>query len=88
MFNKLFSNVEYEVPYLDLGAVKDNKIRSKATKLDALVDGNRAFEYKKTHVLYNNGSYNEYSLKTICLKFQCIIMQTGWDKQYKCLNTT
>ena len=65
MFNKLFSNVEYEVPYLDLGAVKDDKIRSKATKLDALVNGNRAFEYKKTHVLYNNGSYNEYSLKTL-----------------------
>ena len=65
MFNKLFSNVEYEIPYLDLGAVKDDKIRSKATKLDALVDGYRAFEYKKTHVLYNNGGYNEYSLKTL-----------------------
>ena len=65
MFDKLFSDVQYEIPYLDLGANKDEKIRSKATKLDALVDGYRAFEYKKTHVLYNNGSYNEYSFKSL-----------------------
>ena len=33
--------------------------------LDALVDGYKAFEYKKTHILYNNGGYNEYCLKSL-----------------------
>ena len=59
MFNELFSTVEYEVPYLDLG-VEKGVIRNRATKLDALVDGYRAFERKKTHILDNSGGYNEY----------------------------
>jgi len=64
MFNELFSTVEYEVPYLDLG-VEKGVIRNRATKLDALVDGYRAFERKKTHILDNSGGYNEYVYKTL-----------------------
>ena len=64
IFNELFSDVEYEVSYLDLG-VEKGIIRNRATKLDALVDGYKAYEYKKTHILYNNGSYNEYCFKSL-----------------------
>ena len=63
-FDQLFDNVEYEVPYYDLG-VDNGIITNRRTKLDALVDGYKAFEYKKTHILYNNGGYNEYCLKSL-----------------------
>tara|TARA_R100000315_G_C5194866_1_gene113982 strand:+ start:206 stop:838 length:633 start_codon:yes stop_codon:yes gene_type:complete len=63
-FDQLFDDVEYEVPYYDLG-VDNGIITNRRTKLDALVDGYKAFEYKKTHILYNNGGYNEYCLKSL-----------------------
>ncbi len=64
-FDQLFDDVEYEIPYLDLGVEKCQSIKDRRTKLDALIDGYKAFEYKKTHILYNNGGYNEYCLKSL-----------------------
>jgi|TARA_B100001964_G_C14242756_1_gene605902 hypothetical protein len=64
LFNKLFGDtVEYEVPYKTLTTLPP--FIKKSPSLDALVDGYKAYEYKKTHILYNNGGVNEYALKTL-----------------------
>ena len=65
-FDQLFDDVKYEVPYLDIGVEKCDSVKTRGTKLDALVNGYQAYEYKKTHILFNNGGYNEFCLKSIC----------------------
>ena len=70
-FPQLFDDVEFEIPYLNLGVEKCPAITTGHTKLDALVDGYRAFEYKKTGVLYNNGAVSEYCLKALVQPLVC-----------------
>ena len=65
ILNSLFgNNWEEEVPYVELGAEADWKL-TKNTRLDALVDGTKAIEYKKIKQFYNNGNLDENQFKKL-----------------------
>ncbi len=69
IFTKLFGdNWEEEVPYIQLGAEAEWKL-TVATRLDALVDGNKAVEYKKIKQVYNNGKIDEHQFKKLFTPF-------------------
>ncbi len=61
IFGKLYNDIEYEVPYRNLTELSSEF--KKSPKLDALIDGNTAVEFKKLHLFYNNGVINEYTYK-------------------------
>ena len=61
IFGKLYDAVEYEVPYKFLTGLSSEF--KKSPKLDALINGNIAVEFKKLHLFYNNGVINEYTYK-------------------------
>lgn len=65
IFNKLFgTNWEEEVSYLKLGAKAEWKLTT-STKVDALVNENKAIEYKKIKQFYNNGRIDEHQFKKL-----------------------
>ena len=69
ILNSLFGNDwEEEVPYINLGAQAEWKLNS-STRLDALVHGNKAIEYKKIKQAYNNGRIDEHQFKKLFMPF-------------------
>ncbi len=61
IFDKLYDDVEYEVPYKNLTELSPEF--KKSPKLDALINGDTVVEFKKLHLFYNNGVLNEYTYK-------------------------